>query len=281
MLPDRLNAKWWAPGCSETTSPVPRKARDIVEQTIRISSRLFSCLQNASKLNYEEVQISELLGVLARSPRLFCSTSNLEPYSAQVIFLMFISICTIRLTIFLLHTLSQECKFDAQSSRYSNPQDYLQAICYRFYLMQNSLAPNVQVQQLLQQVQYASYLAVWPPGWTCRHNQPNHVDWSTLLESPLPNPEGEEVLSIVELSSTRWKRSILLFWWADTPEIRESGLLVFSWSINEEKEELGLGMWYQGHWPYIRLRCYEIQAWSPGWYWYILPCNQVLDTKQI
>ena len=41
---------------------------------------------------------------------------------------------------------------------YLNPNDYLQAICYRSNLMQHSLPPNVPVQQLLGQEQYASYL---------------------------------------------------------------------------------------------------------------------------
>jgi hypothetical protein len=47
-----------------------------------------------------------------------------------------------------------------------------------------SLATNVQLQQLLQQVQYVSYLSVWQSGWTCQHNQLNPVDLCTVLESP-------------------------------------------------------------------------------------------------
>jgi len=112
---------------------------------------------------YWNVQISELLGVLgvlAVSPRLIRCTSNQEEYTPEVIFIMFKSNSTIRLTIFLLHTLIQACKFNIQSSRYLNAHDYLQAIRYRFYQMQHSLAPTVPVQQLLRQVQYASYQSV-------------------------------------------------------------------------------------------------------------------------
>jgi len=38
---------------------------------------------------------------------------------------------------------------------------------------------------------------------------------------------------------------------------------------------------YRGHFPYIGPRFYKIQAWSLGWHWYILPCNQVPDSQQI
>jgi len=66
-----------------------------------------------------------------------------------------------------------------QSTMYQDANDYLQAICYRFYLKQHSLAPNVPVQQLLSQVQYASYQSAWQPRWTCQHNQRNNADDSS------------------------------------------------------------------------------------------------------
>ena len=148
------------------------------------------------------MQMSELLGVLAASPRVFRCTSNMEPYSPGVIIILFISNSTIQLTIFCTPWL-RYCNFNTQSGRYLNPHDYLQAIRYRFYLMQHySLAPNVQVQQLLWLVQYASSQSVWQPGWTRQHNHPNHEDLCTLLESPLHILEVEDVLSIVKSSST-------------------------------------------------------------------------------
>jgi hypothetical protein len=52
ILPDRLNAKWCALRCSETTSPVLLHTPEVVEQNPRISWRVHICLQTASKLNY-------------------------------------------------------------------------------------------------------------------------------------------------------------------------------------------------------------------------------------
>jgi len=145
------------------------------------------------------MQISELLGVLgvlAASPRLFWWTMNLAASSPGVINIMFMSYSTSRLTIILLHTLIQACKFNIQSSRYLNPQDYLQAIHYQFYQRQCSLASNVPVQQMLQQGQYASYQCVWQPEWTRQHNQPNYADRWTLLESPPHILQLEDLISI-------------------------------------------------------------------------------------
>jgi len=148
------------------------------------------------------VQILELLGVLAASLRVFRCTSKLEPYSLGVIIIMFISNSTIQLTIFCTPWF-RHCNFNTQSSRYLNPHDYLEAIRYRFYLMQHySLAPNVQVQQLLWQVQYASNQSVWQPGWTRQQYQPNDADLYTFLESPPPILEVEEVMSTVGTSCT-------------------------------------------------------------------------------
>jgi len=144
------------------------------------------------------VQILELLGVLAMSPREYQCSSNLELYSPGVNIIFFISNSSIQLTI-LCTPWFRHCNFNTQSSRYLNPHDYIQAIRYWFYLMQHySLAPNVQLQQLRQQVQYASYHSVWQPGWTRQHNQPNHADLWTLLESPLHKLDVENVLSIAE-----------------------------------------------------------------------------------
>jgi len=85
MLPDRLNAKQCALRCSETTSSVLLNAPEVVEQITSIAWRVYSCLQNATKSNYWNVQIWELLGVLASSPRRFQGPSNLEPYSPGVV----------------------------------------------------------------------------------------------------------------------------------------------------------------------------------------------------
>jgi len=148
------------------------------------------------------VQISELLGVLAASPRVLRCTSNLQPYSPGVIIIMFISNRSIQLTIFCTPWF-RHCNFNTQSSRYLNLHDYLQAIRYQFYLMQHySVAPDVQVQQLLPQVQYASYQSLWQPGWTRQHNQPNHADLCTVLESPPHILEVEDVICIVGSSCT-------------------------------------------------------------------------------
>jgi len=70
------------------------------------------------------MQISEVLGILAASPRLFQHTSNLEPYSLEVTITMFMSYGTIRLTIFLLHTLIPALDLNIHTSRYLNPHDY-------------------------------------------------------------------------------------------------------------------------------------------------------------
>jgi len=52
MLPDRLNAKWCAVRCLETTLPVLLNAPEVVEHNTRISWRVYSCLQNATKSNH-------------------------------------------------------------------------------------------------------------------------------------------------------------------------------------------------------------------------------------
>ena len=59
---------------------------------------MYGCLRNATKSNYYNVQISELLGVLAASPRLFQCISNLELYTPEVSIKMVISNSTIQLT---------------------------------------------------------------------------------------------------------------------------------------------------------------------------------------
>jgi len=106
-LPDRLSAKRWALRCTKTTSPVLLNVQEVVEQNTTVSWRMYGCLQNATKSNYLNVQISEVLGVLAASPRSFWCISNLEPYCLGWIIIMFIPNSTIQLTIFLLHTLIQ------------------------------------------------------------------------------------------------------------------------------------------------------------------------------
>jgi len=168
------------------------------------------------------MQISELLGVLgvlATSPRQFQCTSNLEAYSLGVIYTMIRSNSSIRLTIFLLQTLIQACRFNIQSSWYLNPHDSLQAIHYRFYQMQHCLVTNVLVQQMLRQVQYGSYQSFWQSGWTCQHNQPNHMDLCTLLVSPPHILKLEDVGSIVQSSWTTEEMSVSFFRQAGAPEI--------------------------------------------------------------
>jgi hypothetical protein len=168
------------------------------------------------------VQVLKLLGVLAASERVLWCTSNLEPYSPGVIIIMFISNGTIQLTIFCTPWF-RHCNFNIQSSKYLYPHDELQAIHYRFYLIQQySPAPNVHVQQLLLQVQYASYQSVWQPGWTRQHNQPSHADLCTVWVSPPHNPEVEDVISTVGSSSTSWRRWIMIFRQAGAAEIEGS-----------------------------------------------------------
>jgi len=144
-----------------------------------------------------------------------------------------------------------------------------------------SLTPNVQVQQLLQKVQYTSSQYVRQPGWTRQHNQPNHADLCALLESPPHILEGEDKISIVGSSCTACRRWILIFRRADAPEIGGSDSVESSWSIIQKKKELSLGRCYWGYCLYIGPRCYEIQAWSLGWHLYILPYNQVPDAQQM
>jgi len=52
MLPDRPNAKRWALRCSKTTSLVLLNAQEVVEQSRRISWRVYSCIQNATESDY-------------------------------------------------------------------------------------------------------------------------------------------------------------------------------------------------------------------------------------
>jgi hypothetical protein len=196
MLPDRLNAKRCDFRCSETTSPMLLNSPEVVELNPRISWTEYSCLQNRSKSFYYDVQIAELFRVLATSLRVFKCTSNLEPCSPGVIIILFISNGTIQLTIFCTSWF-RHCNINTQSSMYLNPHDYLQAIRFWFYLMQHySLAPILQVQQLLRQAQYASYQSVSHPGWTSQHNQPNNGHLCTVFESPPHSLEVEDVVFI-------------------------------------------------------------------------------------
>ena len=227
------------------------------------------------------MQISEVLGILATSSRVLQQTSNLEPYSRDVIIIIFMLTSTIPLTIFCTSWF-RHCNFNTHPSRYLNPHDYFQAIHCQLDLMQHyAFARNVQVQHLLQQVQYASDQSVWHFRWTHQHNQYNQANHCTLLESPPHILELEDVISIVGSSCTSQRRWILIFRWADASEIGGCALVECSKSIIQEKEELGLGRCYRGHCPYIGPRWNEIQIWSLGWHPYILPCNQVPDTQQM
>jgi len=73
-----------------TTSPVLLNVSDVMQQNARISCRINGGLRNATKSNYWNVQISELLGVLAAFQTLFRCIWNLEPYSLEVTIIMFI-----------------------------------------------------------------------------------------------------------------------------------------------------------------------------------------------
>jgi len=121
------------------------------------------------------------------------------------------------------------------SSTSLNPHGYWQTICYHFYLMQHSPAPDLLVQQMVIQVQYISYCYIWQPRWTCPQNQPNHTDHCTLLESPLHNYALEDVLLIDKLSCTASKRSVRFFLWASIPEIGGSDWLESSDTIRQGK----------------------------------------------
>jgi len=57
----------------------------------------------------------------------------------------------------------------------------------------------------------------------------------------------------------------------------------FSWSMIQGMKKFILGRCYRDyslHFAYTGPRCYELQAWSLSWHWYILPCNQVPDAQQ-
>jgi len=149
--------------------------------------------------------------------------------------------------------------------------------------MQHSPATNVPVQLLLQRVQYASDSSVWQPGWIRQHNQSNHEDLWTLLESQPHILEVEDIIPIVKSVCTSQKRSILICRLTGTPEIGGSDSGESSWCIIQEKKELILGRCYRRHslhFAYTGPRCYDLQAWSLCWHWYILPCNQVPDAQQ-
>jgi len=149
--------------------------------------------------------------------------------------------------------------------------------------MQHSPAWNVLVQLLLQRVQYESYSFVWQPGWTSKHNQPNCEDLCTLLQTPPRFLEFEDIIPIVGSSGTSWKWSIMHSRLPGSPEIGGSDSVESSWSIIQERKELILGRCYQGHslhFAYTGPSCYELEAWSLDWHWYILCCNQVPDAQQ-
>ena len=112
----------------------------------------------------------------------------------------------------------------------------------------------------------------------------HHEDLWALLELLPRNLELEDVIPSAESSCTSWKRSILLCRRAGAPEIGGSDWVESSWSIIQEKREFVLRRCYRSHslhFAYTGPRCYELQAWSLGWHWYILPCNQVPDAQQM
>jgi len=181
---------------SATILPVLLNAPQVLELNTRSFWRVCSCHQNASNMYYCDVQISERMGILATFPRPFLCTSMLEPNSPGLIIIMFISNSTIWSTIFHLHTLIQAYMFNIQSSRYPHRDNYLQAVWYRCYVMQNSLSLIVWVPQLLWQVQYVCYQSLWPAGKTSRYNQRGHADLCSLWESLPHNLEVQNVICI-------------------------------------------------------------------------------------
>jgi len=145
MLPYSLGAKQCTLSCSEITSLVLLNILNVVEESIRISSIMYSRLQHATKWNHYDVTISEQFGLLAAFRRLFRCISNLKPYFPGLIIIMFISNNKIQFAIFLQRTLIQALQLNIQCSMYLNPHNYLHVICYWFFLMQHSVAPNVPV----------------------------------------------------------------------------------------------------------------------------------------
>jgi len=149
--------------------------------------------------------------------------------------------------------------------------------------MQHSPAPNAPVKLCLQWVHYASYSFVWQPRWTRQHNQPNDEVLCTLLESPLHILELEDRFPGIESSCISQTRSIMLSRLTGAPEIGGSDWVESSSSIIQEEKEFVIGRCYRGHslhFAYTGSRCHELQAWSLGGYWYILPYNQVPDAQQ-
>jgi len=112
--------------CSVTASRVLLNAPVVLDQNTRISWTEKSCLQNATKSDYLNLPISEVLGQLTASPKLFCSTLTLDRYSPVVMILTSISPSTIWKTIILLYILIQAFQWI-----YSSVGIYIHLIIYK------------------------------------------------------------------------------------------------------------------------------------------------------
>jgi hypothetical protein len=154
---------------------------------------------------------------------------HLEPDSPEVMIHKFYMELYISINYLQLHTQIKHSNLtNIQYSRYQNGHEYLQAVCYRCHPMQDPFARHLPVQQLLRWVQYASYLSGWQPGWTNPRTKPNNESIETLLESPQPILELEDVIPIVESFCTSYKWSILFSPQADAPDIGGSDLVDYN-----------------------------------------------------
>jgi hypothetical protein len=110
-----------------------------------------------------------------------------------------------------------------------------------------------------------------------------HADQFALLKSCLCIFALADVILLNKSSCALLNRSIWVSLLTGAPENAGSDLLHFRLSRIQEYEEFVHGRCY---WNDAFLygctgpRCYKLQTWRLGWHWYILPCNQVLDTQQ-
>ena len=200
-LPNRLNAKRCASQVLWEYYQVLLNASEVAEQNTTIFHRVWSCLWNDIKSSLWMSKISEQLRPRHSSAwQVRCTSSrNLREWKYS----MFLSNSTIRYTIPHLHTWIWHSNWtDIQSGRYLNWHDNLQVIHYRCPRLELSPTRSVLVQLMLPRVQYAYYSFVWQPRWSCQHNQPNHEDLCTLLESPAHILELVVIIPIVEYFCT-------------------------------------------------------------------------------
>jgi len=128
-------------------------------------------------------------------------------------------------------------------------------ICILSVRLTTQMNPSTRSAQLCRSLYYVRITSTYSWAWGC------NIHWGVFVHLI------EKFDIIFPAGRCSWKCRIWL------GEIKKSWI--------QEKKDHGVGWCYRGHCPYIGPRCYEILAWSLGWHWYILPCNQVPDAQQM